>query len=91
LQEANGNATCGMLQNSPLIKMVQTRDLPIYWSTPILSANIWSFEYRPMYKFSPIFWCTCRQHSLYQIHLDNIKTSKFYWNLLLVGCCKSDL
>jgi len=44
--------------------LIPTRDRPIY-----LSADIWPYEYRPIFKFPLIFCCVCRQHSLYQIHL----------------------
>jgi len=27
-----------------------------------LSTDNWPFEYRPIYKFPPVFWCACWQH-----------------------------
>jgi len=61
--------------------------MDIYRSTDIL-GHIWTFEYQPVYKFPPIFWCAFLQHSCLQSTAQlfvytkfNLKTSLFYWNL----------
>jgi len=60
-------------------------DKKSYQLYQLQSTDTWPFEYRPIYEFGPIFLpmfrYVCRQHSLYQFHLDYVKTSTFYWNL----------